>query len=479
MIKTRKKVKANLAEPIREGIRSLVEIIIEDQKMRDLQEWGIDNGVEMDNEGNINLDSLDIPQLQEIYHDLEIMAFGETTEDDEDLYGEVKSSIRRKVKAQKRQEITMIDGRKGALGSEDEDGFIYRADISVRKKDNQTIKIFVDEDWLFEASTAADPMDIAKEIAWWNLDLNRYPQYGGTEEKYNKAMEKYIPKYKRAVEQALRAEVDTNIKAMKDEIDEILEDDGFILGVDYTWKEDNNWIRMKSEEAAERAESLVPRRYSPKKVGKCVILFEREWDEPNESKSIKANTQKKKYKVTFKRTGDGYGYQTKKDSRTVMATSEEEAIQKVKERVEKLFAYSTNFVATEITDISVNANSGGESNISEVETAFQEYIDYQLEFVPYDDVCVLYLHDAMESGWYEIADYVAKVTKQSPNRVADVLRILNRGYDNLNYEISSLEKTAMQNVYKAWDSVLEKNRRNFQTFKENTGHDVEVDNYST
>jgi hypothetical protein len=71
-------ISANIAQPLREGIESLVQILIDDQQMRDLQEWGIDNGIDMDNDGNINLDSIDVPQLQEIYQDLEIMAYGQS-----------------------------------------------------------------------------------------------------------------------------------------------------------------------------------------------------------------------------------------------------------------------------------------------------------------------------------------------------------------------------------------------------------------
>jgi hypothetical protein len=76
-----KRVTANITDPLKEGIKSLIRIIIEDQNMRELQEWGIDNGIDMDNDGNINLDGIDIPQLQGIYSDLEILAFGENSDE--------------------------------------------------------------------------------------------------------------------------------------------------------------------------------------------------------------------------------------------------------------------------------------------------------------------------------------------------------------------------------------------------------------
>jgi hypothetical protein len=78
MIPQRRSIK----EPLIEGIETLIATIIENDKLADLQDWGAVNGVPIDQEGNGDFDQIDIPELQEIYSDLESIAF-----ENMDLFG--------------------------------------------------------------------------------------------------------------------------------------------------------------------------------------------------------------------------------------------------------------------------------------------------------------------------------------------------------------------------------------------------------
>ena len=101
-----------------------------------------------------------------------------------------------------RPSLSMTDGKLGASGFEDEDGFLIRGDLTF-KRIVDGIEIFVDGRWL---GTFDDQNinETAEEAALWNLDLNKHKNYGGSEEKYQKAVDKYVPIYEVEIQQAVK-----------------------------------------------------------------------------------------------------------------------------------------------------------------------------------------------------------------------------------------------------------------------------------